>query len=119
MNLTLRYGTFGSPFPLRRRWQTIGAVKRNFESLAFFGLACAMKAALCEWAGSFPNHNSFKAGPGAHAQQYEWFGQLCFLWVCDQREQMGRSNCISIGCDCCNPVTVSQLRITAINNNAK
>jgi hypothetical protein len=78
MNLTLRYGTFHSPFPLRRRWQAIGAVKRNFESLAFFGLACAMKAALCEWAGSFPNHNGFKAGPGAHAQEYEWFGQLCF-----------------------------------------
>jgi hypothetical protein len=41
------------------------------------------------------------------------------LWVCGQREQMGRSNCISIGYYCCNPVTVSPFRIRTIDNNAK
>ena len=59
------------------------------------------------------------AGPGAHAQEYGWFGQLCSLWVCRQREKMGWGYCISIGYFCCSPVTVSQFRITAINNNAK
>src|SRR6185503_13788318 len=75
-NFTLRdiRFSFSASAPLADDWRR----QAKLSIACFFGLACAMKAALRECAGSSPNHNGFKAGPGAHAQEYEWFGQLCF-----------------------------------------
>jgi hypothetical protein len=78
--------SFSASAPLAGNWRR----QAKLRIACFLRVSVRDQGSIVRWAGSFLNHKGFMAGPGAHAQECGWFGQLCSSWVSGQREQMGR-----------------------------